>query len=197
MRAHALGVEGGLDWPAPGGWTPALIAVVACAWWSWAVRVFTVLGLPHAAALAAALAAWRLCGAALEAAWYAGWWRGAGGSVPCSRLACRIAVLSTLDVLALALVAWSASHPHGRLLASLLAGPRALAPAAVHPLAIAFAPAGALTFVRIAATASAQAQALRRGMGGPLALTLFTWLAGRLLAGFGLALVRGPVGLPS
>ncbi len=184
-----------LPWPARGPWLAALLAVVAWSWWGWGAGSFALLHLPHAGALGILVVAWRALGFVAEAGWYVQVWRAWGGRLPWARLACRIALLSTLDLLRLSLDVLALRQPAWAPWLALLAGPGALHHDTAHPLALGCATCGVLTVVRIAATATGQAQALQRGLAAPLALTVGTWAIGRLLLGFGLALARGPVGL--
>lgn len=206
MRAAVIRHPSTLPWPARDAYLPALLAVVAWEWGSFAAHEFAqALGAPSHAPpgahahvpLAIAVAGFllvRFASFGIEAAAYGGVWRALGSRLPVSRLACWIAGFSLADLLALSLGRHVAAHPGAAAAFAVLLGPSVV----WHgqgPLTHAFGGFGALAALRITLTASVQARALGVRLALPLALTLLLWALGRLIVGFGFALLRGPVGV--
>lgn len=167
----------------------ALLVVQA----AWFVRDlgFARDALPELAGPPAALATGALllrgAGWLAEAAVYVMCWRVLGRTLAWLPFACALALLSLADLLALQLrdVPTWADAPWA--LALLGAAPD---PAGAG-FAIAFAGTGLLTLARVVGTAALQAQALGRGLGGPLALTVGCWTATHVARALVLDLLRG------
>ena len=140
------------------------------------------------------LAAGQLLGNLFEAALYVSAWRLAGVRVGWLALAAGIFAASAFEAGSwqLAMTAHSGIDDSLRGVIALLAGPRVLWDDATGQggLGVAFGGAGLLALVRIACTAETQTRA-----GAPRAkafgMTFAAWLTFRLLAGFGLDLLRG------
>jgi hypothetical protein len=198
MRTTALHPTAPLPWPAREAWVPALLAVVAWEWGRFAAGEFAhALGARAHVPLLAAVAAFvlvRVASFAIEAGVYVLVWRALGCRVPAVRLACWIAAFSLADLVALSLGRSAALHPHAAPAFALALGPRVVWHA-TGPLAHAFGGLGALAALRIGLTAWAQARALGVRLRVPLIVTVVLWAIGRLLVGFGYALLRGPVGV--
>lgn len=142
----------------------------------------------------------KVAGWLVETATYALAWRAWGGRLPYWRLFAVVVSASMTDLLGHVLGAGVPSEG-GSWWRPALAGlqlaqgtPFADAPA----VRAAFGSLGALTLVRIAVTAAAQARALGARWAAPLAVTGAIWLLSRAVVFFGVDLVRGmsPLGGP-
>jgi hypothetical protein len=184
---------------------PLWIAFVTLEWWAELRRPLlgAMQGLAPPVpldAIAAAAALGHLCGNAVEALFYMGWWRARGAPLSFSRLFEWLVSISVLDLLGAGLGRIAASHPGWAAhVLAVFAGPGALRAddlAMPSGLSAAFGSLGLLTVVRLVATAALQ----RQGVGGrllePLALTLAAWLPVRIASWWLVDLARGLSPLP-
>jgi hypothetical protein len=151
-------------------------------------------GAPGLAAAAGLALAGRVVAAGIEAGVYALVWRALGARLPVLRFGIALVALSMVDRLALSLVELAHRAPASAPWAAALAGAHLLGspwPAGEPGLRAALGGIGILTALRLAMTAWLQAAALRRGMCGPLLLTLGLWAASRIALWWTTDLMRG------
>ena len=185
-------------------WSPVWIAFVGYQWWAEIGQQLAgsmpVDAPPLQAHVAAALgAAGHLIGNAVEALFYAGWWRARGSRIGFMRLFEWLVSLSVLDLLASGLTRIAESHP-GWVAHALevfvglgaLRGDEAIG----SGFRAAFGPVGLLCVARLIATAAIQRRCAGGRLAAPLRLTLAVWLLGRLANWWLVDLARGMSPLP-
>lgn len=181
----------------------ALLFVLALiSWWELGWRQAGALGAGRQAAPAVAaglMAAAHLAASAVEASAYALWWRTRGARLPWRPFFVGLVALSLVDRLATGLAELALRSPSLAPWLAPLAGPqlvRARLPGLEPGLWAAFGGLGALTLVRLAATALLQAAGTGRRLQAALAVTALVWLATRVAVWWTVDLVRGMSPLP-
>ena len=187
------------------GWAPPWIAFIAYQWWAEIARQLAA-ALPDQAprleahAAAALGAAGHLAGSAIEALFYAAWWRAHGAPLRFRRLFVWLVSISVLDLLASALARVAEAHP-GWVSATLevfvgFGVIRGDGPGPGSGFRAAFGPVGLLCVARLLATAEVQRRGTGRGFAAPLALTFAVWLMARFASWWMFDLARGMSALP-
>lgn len=149
---------------------------------------------PLAPGVLAAGAAGLVGMAALAESWsYAVAWRAFGRAFAPWRVAAQTYVLSTLDVVALSLVAEAHAHPDRAAWIAWLAGARAAGPAPAGALAASLGGAGLLTLLRAALLAGAHAKAAGTSWPRAAAVVAAGWVLTRLVLWWTVDLVTGPL----
>ncbi len=178
------------------------LVLALVSWWQVAWRQAGDLGLGRTSdlALAAGLAiGLRLAGTAIEAGAYALWWRARGARLPYLAFAVALLALSVVDRLALSLAQLASRTPEPAAWIAAVGGLHLIGRgwlAGEPGLRAALGSIGALTLLRLAMTAWLQAAALRRGLGGPLLVTLGLWAMTRVALWWATDLLRGVSPLP-
>ncbi len=174
-----------------------LCLVAFAFWWEagWRQGALLMAGVPrgHVAVAASLLVAGRLAANAVEALFYALWWRARGARLPYGRFLVALVALSLVDRFGLALTAVAERSPAlGPMLAP-LAGPQALgARFGLEPgLRAALGSLGVLTLARLAITAWLQSVQAGRRLRGALAVTAVAWLGSRVALWWMVDLARG------
>ncbi len=144
------------------------------------------------AAMAAMAAAMVLAAACAEAALYGVAWRALGHAFPVRVMAARTYALSTLEVLALALVREAHTHPDRAAALALFAGSRAWPRPPADALAGAFAGAGLIALARMALLADAHARAAGATRARAALVVGTGWLLTRLVLWWTVDLLMAP-----
>jgi hypothetical protein len=179
-------------------WSPLWIAFVGYLWWHQLERQLAV-ALPadspevHAPLAAALAAAGHIAGNAVEALFYASFWRARGIRMSFARLFEWLVTISVLDLMAAGLAHFAEAHP-GWVASALevFVGLGVLQDGETPSgLRASFGSFGLLCIARLVATAAIQKRATGRGLGPPLLLTLMVWLIARLASWWLFDLARG------
>ena len=186
-------------------WSMLWIAFVGYQWWIEIERQ-VLANVPgdvppiHAQVAATMGALGHIAGSAIEALFYAGWWRAQGVRLSFARLFEWLVSISVLDLVASGLTRVAESHP-GWLASALevFVGFGAIRGEDVGPgsgFRASFGTLGLLCLARLIATAAIQRRGTGRGIAAPLGLTLAVWLLGRLANWWLVDLMRGMSPLP-
>lgn len=196
MRGETVAPVAG-PWPMPRRFLWAWILVVMVWWWIAARGAAAAAGTPSVPLELVAVGG-RFAGVLVEAAWYAAAWRGLGRRLPFGWFVSWLVTLTLLDLFGDSLRALATRQPGLAPWFAAVAG-IGLLPAATQWSAgarVVFSPLGLLTVARIALAALLQARATGGSRATALALTVGTWLGGRIALWWTADLLRGMSPMP-